>query len=148
MSGGVAHQFGDINIIASAELKGDEVMAVQECARGDGWIEFQVVKHENGVLRGPVKVRIEMPELKTEEAVDDKELMAKIEAKARVVGEKIHKALPEGWGFVLLFAQFGKGRQLSYISDCNRADTIKVLREMADKLEKGHGKDPVRPEDN
>lgn len=80
--------------------------------------------------------------------MDDKELMAKIEAKARVIGEGIHAVLPGGWGFVLLLAQFGEKGQISYISDCNRADTIKVLRQMADKLAKGHGKDPVRPEEN
>jgi len=70
---------------------------------------------------------------------ESKETTKAIEEKAREIGKKIHSALPEGWGFVLLVVEFDPGKQASYISDCSRACTIHALREVADRLEKEGG---------
>lgn len=46
--------------------------------------------------------------------------------------------IPEGWSVTLLVNPFGGRSQIgNYISDANRQDMIKVLREMADQIERG-----------
>ncbi|RXG32018.1 hypothetical protein [Leeuwenhoekiella marinoflava] len=43
--------------------------------------------------------------------------------------------LPEGWGITILTYQHNKPGIANYISDSERADMIKMLRETADRLE-------------
>jgi hypothetical protein len=53
------------------------------------------------------------------------------------VGRIIGEAMPPGWGFALiLFTMGDSGPQYaSYVSNGQRADMIKALRECADKIE-------------
>lgn len=44
--------------------------------------------------------------------------------------------LPEGWGITILTYQLNKPGIANYISDAERGDMIKMLRETADRLEK------------
>lgn len=50
---------------------------------------------------------------------------------ASLIGDK----LPPGYGFALLVFSFGEGGYLTHVSNCNRADLVKTLRECADTLE-------------
>lgn len=43
--------------------------------------------------------------------------------------------LPEGWGITILTYEQNKPGIANYISDSERADMIKMLRETADRLE-------------
>lgn len=59
------------------------------------------------------------------------------ETAARFLGQFIGTLTPPGWGFCLIMATFGEGGLSTYLSNCERPDTIKLLREMARKLQKG-----------
>lgn len=50
---------------------------------------------------------------------------------ARVVGNMT----PKGWGFAVLCFSYGENGFMNWASNAHRADMIKALREMADKLE-------------
>jgi len=55
---------------------------------------------------------------------------------ARGIGRSIGHDLPKGIGFALLVFEFGTNGLLTWISNAQRADMVKSLRECADKLEK------------
>ena len=50
---------------------------------------------------------------------------------SRVVGNMV----PQGWGFTVLCFSFGENGFMNYVSNANRQDMIKSLREMVEKLE-------------
>lgn len=58
-----------------------------------------------------------------------------IERMAQEVAQRIGGAFPPGWGFALLAFNFGEGGYLTHVSNANRADLVKLLRETADVLE-------------
>lgn len=55
---------------------------------------------------------------------------------ARRLGHMIGDVTPPGWGFVLLLNSWGEGGFSTYISNAERTSTIKLLREMAEKIER------------
>jgi len=57
------------------------------------------------------------------------------ENEARKLGRLIKADMPEGWGFVLMLVSHGENGVFTYLSDCQRQDIIKFLREIAYKLE-------------
>ena len=57
------------------------------------------------------------------------------EAKAKEVARLLKAAMPEGWGFFLALASHGPAGSMTYCASIGRADAIKLLRELADKLE-------------
>lgn len=59
------------------------------------------------------------------------------EVVARDIGRKLTDAMPPGWGFALVLFTFGEGGFLTYMSNAQRADMVKALRECADKIETG-----------
>jgi hypothetical protein len=67
-----------------------------------------------------------------------------MERTAREIADILGSQCPEGWGFALLFFDF-KGPESSWISNANRADMVKMLRETADKLEVDAAGGPVAP---
>lgn len=60
-----------------------------------------------------------------------------IEETMKDVGSLIGKLLPKEWGFMLMIFDFSKkeGGNTFYISNAQRADMVKHMREMADKME-------------
>lgn len=61
------------------------------------------------------------------------------EGKARELGRKIKKRMPEGWGFILILSSFDEDpedRVMTYLASVERAGAIKMLRELADKIER------------
>ena|ERR1700683_3378328 len=54
---------------------------------------------------------------------------AEITETLRELAEKIDSKLPQGWGFTLLLFEFDPDNSLFYISNAQRQDIIKVMRE-------------------
>lgn len=61
----------------------------------------------------------------------------KLEDDVSRIGRRIGDSLAPGIGFTLLFFEFGEQGELAYISNAQRDDMVKVLRQMADRLEAG-----------
>lgn len=57
----------------------------------------------------------------------------------RDLGKTIRSAMPRGWGFSLQLWSFDGGEKgaMTYISNCERGDMIKALKEFTSKLESG-----------
>ena len=63
------------------------------------------------------------------------------------MAEKVSAILPKDFGFVILVFPFGENAgTANYISNANREDMIKTLRETSDRLE--YKQDFETPEDN
>jgi hypothetical protein len=62
--------------------------------------------------------------------------LEQMERAAKGLGHSIKSAIPKWAGFCLLVFDFGDGGNLTYISNAQRADMVKTLREAADKIEK------------
>jgi hypothetical protein len=61
------------------------------------------------------------------------------ENRAREIGRLLGSVMPAGWGFALILNSLNDGANglMTYLSNMRREDMIKMLREMADKLERG-----------
>lgn len=59
------------------------------------------------------------------------------EIKTREIARILKSIMPKEWGYFLCISSFGADGFFTYMSDIQRADAIKLLRETADKLEKG-----------
>lgn len=69
-----------------------------------------------------------------------------MEAKTREIARVIGPAFDQfGALFALLTFTEGAGGFASYVSNADRDDMIRALREMADKLERGEDMPPIRP---
>lgn len=53
----------------------------------------------------------------------------------RSAAAAVKKEIPEGYGFMILVFEFNKPGISNYISNAQRPDMIKSLRETADRLE-------------
>jgi len=58
-----------------------------------------------------------------------------VERMASEIGAVIGASLPPGYGFALLVFSFGGDGFLTHISNADRGDLVKLVREYADKLE-------------
>lgn len=56
---------------------------------------------------------------------------------ARSIGNRIGSSLPKGVGFSLIVFTFGEGGWLSYISNGQREDVLKMLDEYRERLKAG-----------
>ena len=73
------------------------------------------------------------------------EKLRQMERTAKDIGKVLGGQCPPGWGFGLMFFEFGPGGESSWISNAKRADMVKALHEMADKLEVDAAGGPVAP---
>jgi len=62
------------------------------------------------------------------------------------MAKKVKSMLPKDFGFTILVFPFNEPGVSNYISNANRVDMIKSLREAADRLE--HNQDFKTPENN
>jgi hypothetical protein len=60
-----------------------------------------------------------------------------VESKLNEIGHLIGPVLPKGFGFTLLIFSFGPGGSMFYISNSDRRDMIKAMKEFIAKQE-GH----------
>lgn len=70
--------------------------------------------------------------------------LEELEARAREVGTAVHRCTPPGVGFAVLLFEHGGG-QMTYVSNSNRADMIRALRECATTLELMQDQPPRDP---
>ncbi len=61
--------------------------------------------------------------------------LPELEMMARELGRAINKDLLPGTGFVVALFNFGGTGSMTYLSNGNREDTIKMLRELLGKIE-------------
>lgn len=61
--------------------------------------------------------------------------LASMEAKAREVGLLIGPVMPEGAGFCLFVFSFGDGGWMTHVSNADRADLVKAMREWLERAE-------------
>lgn len=66
-----------------------------------------------------------------------------VKRKMQRIAKKVDGELPTGYGFVVLAFQFGeaKGREMMYVSNANRQDIVKAMKEWIEKTEKSFGND-------
>jgi len=59
---------------------------------------------------------------------------AEIEGVLTDIGQKIGSQLPEGWGFTLAIASYGKNGSTFYISNVERSSACEMLEELIGKM--------------
>lgn len=59
-----------------------------------------------------------------------------IEFLLRELGEFLNRKMPKGWGFTLQIFSFGKNGSNFYISNANRDDMVKMMKEFIEREEK------------
>lgn len=64
-----------------------------------------------------------------------REPLEKAEVTCRKIATLIKAKMPKHWGFCLILMSHGEDGLMTYMSDSRREDCIKMLREMALKLE-------------
>ena len=57
-----------------------------------------------------------------------------IEVQLKEIGHLIGDRLPAGWGFNLMIFDFGKKGSMFYISNAQRGDVIRLMREFIKKF--------------
>lgn len=67
---------------------------------------------------------------------------AELEEKARHIGRLIGTACPDGAGFCLMLFDLGKRGEMTYISNANRVDMLKCVRELIEVVEEGRDLPP------
>ena len=88
-----------------------------------------------------------MADVRREGLPNPSERLLRMEANARTIGKIIGDQMPPGWGFGLMFFEFG-GKESTWISNAQRSDMVKFLRELADKLERDEAGGPPAPQRN
>ena len=58
-----------------------------------------------------------------------------VESRLKDIGDHLRSAMPEGFGFVLLMAEFGEKGAMFYTANCNRNDVCNMMREFIQKNE-------------
>ena len=61
--------------------------------------------------------------------------LEEVERKMQGIAAAVKALVPEGWGFAVLCFSYGENGFMNWVSNAQRDDMIKALREMADKLE-------------
>jgi hypothetical protein len=61
----------------------------------------------------------------THQEREDQQVRGQMQALAKLVD----KALPVGWGFIVLATPQGTDGRMNYVSNCNRADVVRMMYE-------------------
>lgn len=73
--------------------------------------------------------------------MNERASLEEAEIAARDLARSIKNRMPKGWVFFVILSSIGEiGEKglTTYLSSCDRASAIKMLREMADHLEERH----------
>jgi hypothetical protein len=66
----------------------------------------------------------------------DRTTLPNLEAHARDLARALKSGMPGDCGFVIVLFNHGEGGFMTYLSTGNRQDTIKMMRELCDKMER------------
>lgn len=66
-----------------------------------------------------------------------------VKSKMQKIGRKVDEELPREYGFVVLTFNFGEGKdnEMMYVSNANRQDVVKAMKEWIEKTENTFGYD-------
>lgn len=66
-----------------------------------------------------------------------------VKSKMQKIAKKVDEELPNGYGFVVLAFNFGEGKdnEMMYVSNANRQDIVKAMKEWIKKIEENFGND-------
>lgn len=66
-----------------------------------------------------------------------------VKSKMQKIAKKVDEELPIGYGFVVLAFNFGEGKdnEMMYVSNANRQDIVKAMKEWIKKTEENFGND-------
>ena len=66
-----------------------------------------------------------------------------VKGKMQKIARKVDEELPNGYGFVVLTFNFGEGidNEMMYVSNANRQDIVKAMKEWIEKTEQNFGND-------
>lgn len=64
-----------------------------------------------------------------------------VKSRLQRIAEKVNNELPTGFGFVVLSFAFGNPGQMMYVSNANREDIVKAMKEWIEKTENNYGND-------
>ena len=59
----------------------------------------------------------------------------------QVIAQKVDRELPPNFGFAVLTFEFGKTGQMMYVSNAEREDIVKAMKEWIEKTENNYGND-------
>ena len=76
---------------------------------------------------------------------DPSDELKRCEESSREIAKMLGEITPQGWGFAFLMFEFSPGNQSTWISNAQRSDMIKMLRELADRLDVDTAGGPVAP---
>ncbi len=66
-----------------------------------------------------------------------------VKGRMQKIARKVDEELPSGYGFVVLAFNFGEGKdnEMMYVSNANRQDIVKAMKEWIEKTEENYGND-------
>ncbi len=69
-----------------------------------------------------------------------------VKSKMQTIAKKVNEELPEGYGFVVLSFNFGKGKdnEMMYVSNADRQDIVFAMKEWINRTEENFGNDTGR----
>ncbi len=73
--------------------------------------------------------------------MEQEEIEEIVKSRLQRIAEKVNNELPTGFGFVVLSFAFGNPGQMMYVSNANREDIVKAMKEWIEKTENNYGND-------
>ena len=66
-----------------------------------------------------------------------------VKGRMQKIARKVDEELPDGYGFVVLAFNFGNGEdnEMMYVSNANRQDIVRAMKEWIEKTEESFGND-------
>lgn len=64
-----------------------------------------------------------------------------VKRKMQSIARKVDEELPDNFGFVVLAFKFNEKGEMIYVSNSNREDVVKSMKEFIEKTENNYGND-------
>lgn len=64
-----------------------------------------------------------------------------VKSKMQTIARKVDEELPKGYGFIVLGFKFDDAGEMIYVSNTDRQDVVKAMKEFIDKTESNYGND-------
>ena len=64
-----------------------------------------------------------------------------VKSRMQNIARKVDEELPDNFGFVVLAFKFNEKGEMIYVSNANREDVVKAMKEFIEKTENNYGND-------
>lgn len=64
-----------------------------------------------------------------------------VKRRMQSIARKVDEELPDNFGFIVLAFKFNEKGEMIYVSNANREDVVKSMKEFIEKTEKNYGND-------